>query len=97
MTCVCVEAATHGQDAVRVAEAGLRAADDTSRRNARSKAGLMVPRIENIVDFASVKCVLVFVLKDAGARELDDPQARPGVHGPQAQGVLIEVCERLDR
>lgn len=39
-----------------MAEAGLRAAGDTSRRNARSKAWLMLPRIENMVDFASVKC-----------------------------------------
>lgn len=54
---------SYGHDAVHVAEAGLRAADDTQVAAAARAEGRAVVT-ENVVDFASERdLVLVFVLK----------------------------------
>jgi hypothetical protein len=54
---------TYGQDAIHVAEAGLRAADDAQvTTTARAEGRAVV--IENVADFAAERdVVLVFVLK----------------------------------
>ena len=54
---------TYGHDAVHVAEAGLRAAEDAQVAAAARRAGRAVVT-ENVVDFAAERdVVLVFVLK----------------------------------